>query len=139
MSSIIAGSVLVGLLAVGSDGRNPSLWNAPLPLAVPCPVANPVAAPVATHQFHRLVWENRDQLCRYVDKGEDGWVELDKDGQVFLQFKELKRNCDFVELSDQKRGYILRLYNDALFIKGGYEGFHKFDDFTQFYGGTWIK
>lgn len=139
MSSIIAGSVLVGLLVVGMDGQSPTLLNTPLPLTASCPVTHPVAAPVASNQFHRLVWENREQLCRYVDKGEDGWVELDKDGQVFLQFKELKRNCDFVELSDQKRGYILRLYSDALFIKGGHEGFHKFDEFTQFYSGVWVK
>lgn len=133
MSSTIIGSVLLGLLAVRADGQSAS------PLAANCLVAKPVAAPVATNPSHRLVWENRDQLCRYVDKGEDGWVELDKDGQVFLQFKELRRNCDFVELSDQKRGYVLRLYHDALFIKGGYEGFHKFDEFTLFYSGAWIK
>lgn len=88
---------------------------------------------------HRLVWEQGDCLCRFADKGEEGWVELDKEGKVFLQFKEMRRNIDFVELYDQKRGYLLRLYKDALFIKGGNEGFHKFADFTLLYEGHWVK
>lgn len=133
MSHFIAGSILLNVLATGIDGQSPTL------LATPTPVSHPLTAPAVSNQFHRLVWENGERQCRFVDKGEEGWVELDKDGKVFLQFKELKRNCDYVELSDQKRGYILRLYGDALFIKGGHAEFHKFEEFTQFYTGAWVK
>lgn len=100
---------------------------------------NDSRATTTSSENHRLVWEQGERLCRFVDKGEEGWVELDKDGKVFLQFKEMRRNIDFVELFDQKRGYLLRLYKDGLFVKGGRDGFHKFDEFTRLYEGQWVK
>lgn len=88
--------------------------------AIPFPAihtANHVDRSLSSSQKHyRLIRENFDQLCRFADKGQDCWVELDKDGKVFLEFKEVRRNCDFVELFDPRRGYQLRLHQDARFI-----------------------
>jgi hypothetical protein len=88
---------------------------------------------------YRLVWQNAEGLARFVDQGEGYWAEVDQNGEVFLPFQEVRRNCDFVELYDRSRGYTLRLYDDALLILGGHEGFSTFPDFTAYYVGRWVK
>src|SRR5262245_48416075 len=79
-------------------------------------------------QTHRLAWEHAERLCQFIDKGSDGWVEVDKAGRPSFHFKEVQRNCDFVELFDTNRGYTLRLYKGAMYIKGGNEGLQRFED-----------
>lgn len=123
MRNIFRGLAIIGLLAatLSASGGSTSLQiehqHAPL------------------DQTHRLIWEHTKGLCRYVDKGEDYWVELDRAGKVFLQFKEVRRNVDFVELFDERRGYTLRLYKNAMLIRGGNDGFQKFAEFTSYYEG----
>ena len=51
-----------------------------------------------------------------------------------FRFKETRRNCDFVELLDRDRGLTVRLYQNALFVKGV-----GFEDFTKYYDGRWVK
>lgn len=127
MRNIFRGLAIIGLLAatLSASGGSTSLQiehqHAPL------------------DQTHRLIWEHTKGLCRYVDKGEDYWVELDRAGKVFLQFKEVRRNVDFVELFDERRGYTLRLYKNAMLIRGGNDGFQKFAEFTSYYEGCWVK
>ncbi|MBC7964897.1 MAG: hypothetical protein H7Z17_03140 [Fuerstia sp.] len=133
MRNIIVGLAIVALLAVGlyaQDVRQSASMQ---------DRGDQVQATTVVEDTHRLVWENAERLCQFADTGDDCWVELDKDGEVFLQFTERKRNCDFVELMDHSRGYVLRLYKDALFIKGGNEGFSRFEDFTLYYKGLWVK
>lgn len=92
------------------------------------------AAEAAKEAVHRLVWEHGEKLCQFVDKGDEAWVEVDKDGKPTFSFKEARRNCDFVELSDARRGLTVRLYKDAMFMKGG-----PIEDFTKQYDGKWAK
>lgn len=127
MSKIVGGIALAGLLAMALSARGESFALQIETLRSPL------------DQTHRLIWEHAEGLCRYVDKGEDYWVELDKGGKVFLQFKEVRRNVDFVELFDERRGYTLRLYKNAMLIRGGNDGFQKFADFTSYYDGRWVK
>lgn len=87
----------------------------------------------------RLAWKQSQGLCQFVDKGEGDWAELDKEGKVFQKFKETRRTVDFVDLFDAARGYNIRLYKHSLLIKGGKDGYHRFDDFTKFYDGGWVK
>lgn len=133
MKSILAALMTIGLVTAGSQAR-----GFDQDFTSRASEGNPRATTTSSEN-HRLVWEQGQRLCRFADKGEEGWVELDNDGKVFLQFKEMRRNIDFVELYDQKRGYLLRFYKDALFVKGGKEGFHKFDEFTLLYEGQWVK
>jgi hypothetical protein len=133
MNRIFAAMVMTGLLTGGLEGRESRLAVSRLD------GKRDRSVTTNSNDTHRLVWEQSQHLCRFVDRGEDGWVELGADDKVFLTFRELRRNLDFIELYDQKRGYQLRLYKDALFMKGGNEGFHKFDEFTQYYGGQWAK
>ena len=133
MRYAIAGPLIVGLLAMALYAQQPQRD------AVPTGARGNTRVVIGSPRLHRLVWQNTENLAQFDDKGEDYWVELDKDGNVFLQFKEVRRNCDFVELFDDTRGYVLRLYDDALFIQGGRDGFAKFQDFTQYYGGRWVK
>jgi len=129
MRHAFVGSVIVVLLAMAVYAQQPPR-DASL---------HGCCGKIGSPRLHRLVWQNAENLAQFADKGEEYWVELDKDGKVFLQFKEVRRNCDFVELFDETRGYVLRLYDDALFIQGGRDGFAKFQDFTQYYGGRWVK
>ena len=133
MRHVIAGSLIVGLLAMALYAGQPQRT------AVRTGGGGDTPAAIGSPRLHRLVWQSAENMAQFADKGEDCWVELDKDGKVFLQFKEVRRNCDFVELFDDTRGYVLRLYDDALFIQGGREGFARFQDFTQYYGGRWVK
>jgi hypothetical protein len=59
---------------------------------------------------------------------------LDKVGAISFRFKETRRNGDFVELIDRDRGLTVRLYNNALFVKGV-----GFEDFEKYYDGRWVK
>ena len=133
MRNMIVGLAIVALVTVGLQAQDVSQS------ASMRDGGGHARATTAMDDTHRLVWENAERLCRLADKGDDCWVELDKDGKVFLQFEERTRNCDFVELMDHSRGYVFRLYRDALFIKGGNEGFHRFEDFTLYYTGLWVK
>ena len=121
MKNALVWIVLVGFLAGTTGARSAGVEDASQP------------------SHYRLAWRHAEQLCQYVDKGEDTWVELDKDGGVFLQFKETRRNCDFVELQDPSRGYTFRLYKDALLIEGGNKGFLRFEEFTRYCSGAWVK
>jgi hypothetical protein len=121
MNNTLVWIVLVGFLAGSTGARDASAQDA------------------SQSPHHRLAWRHAEQLCQYVDKGEDTWVELDKDGGVFLQFKETRRNCDFVELQDPSRGYTFRFYKDALLIQGGNKGFQRFEEFTKYYSGEWVR
>jgi hypothetical protein len=87
----------------------------------------------------RLVWEHAEGLCRYADQGGGNWHEVAKDGSVSFRFIETSRNCDFVDLLDKGRGYTVRLYKDAMLMKGGDDGLQRFDDFTKYYDGRWVK
>ncbi|MEI8381730.1 MAG: hypothetical protein WCJ09_16495 [Planctomycetota bacterium] len=127
MRNIFGGIAIIGLLAATLRAS-----GGPMPLQIE-------HQHTAIDQTHRLIWEHTEGLCRYVDKGEDYWVELDKSGKVFLQFKEVRRNVDFVELFDERRGYTLRLYKNAMLIRGGNDGFQKFADFTSYDEGRWVK
>lgn len=114
-AAIIAMGCLAGLVAVAEEPAKP-------------------AAKAAKETVHRLVWEHAEKLCQFVDKGDEAWVEVDKDGKPTFSFKEARRNCDFVELSDRSRGLTVRLYKDAMFMKGG-----PIEDFTKQYDGKWAK
>ncbi|WP_020474423.1 hypothetical protein [Zavarzinella formosa] len=118
--------VMFGMLAVMAGAQEP-----------PKVVVTP-AAP-AEESINRLVWEHAEGLCRYVDKGDDVWWEVDNNGVSHFQFKETKRNADFVELIDKNRGYTLRLYKNAMHMKGGIDGVQKLEDFTKYYDGRWVK
>lgn len=92
-------------------------------------------AVVPAADVHRLVWEHAEGLCQFIDKGETHWVEVDKKtGTVSFRFKETCRNGDFVELLDHDRGLTVRLFKNALFLKGV-----AFEDFTKYYDGRWVK
>ena len=133
MRIAIVGMVLLGLLAVAVVGQEPPTPIKPeVPVTpVPGPIVLPKVVP-APDDSHRLVWENSAWQCQYVDKGDDKWVEIDRaTGAVSFRFKETRRNCDFVELLDQERGYTVRLYKDALFIKGGNDGLARHEDFMK--------
>lgn len=138
MRNMSVGMMLVGMTAIAASAHDSNEKTGPA-ADRPALKVQPEAVRVSDDSHHRLVWEQSDRLCQYVDKGEDGWVELDKDGKVFLRFRELRRNIDFVDLLDQSRGYHLRLYKNAMFIKGGNDGFQKFEDFTKYYDGSWVK
>lgn len=96
--------------------------------------AKPKAKTTKEATVHRLAWEEAEKECQFVDKGNDTWYELGKDGKPVFEFKESRRNCDFVELNDKRRGLTLRLYKDAMFMKGG-----PVEDFTKYYDGKWVK
>ena len=130
MRNAIAG-VVVGLLALTTGAQEPPRGNGPI---APGDGDRPTAA-AAPSGVYRLTWEHAEGLCQFVDKGEENWVEVDKKaGTVSFRFKETRRNCDFVELLDRDRGLTVRLYKDALFIKGV-----AFEDFTKYYDGRWVK
>lgn len=124
-SAMIWGAV-VGLLAVAVVGQAP---------AQDSQSGGDKGGP-ATDGVRRLVWEHADRLCQFVDKGNEDWVEVNKEGAVTFRFKETKRNFDFVELLDRDRGYTLRLYKNAMYMKASGDGS---SDFTKYYDGRWVK
>lgn len=129
MRHAFAGSVIVVLLAMAVYAQQPPDDTS----------RHGGYGKLGSPHLHRLVWQNAENLAQFADKGEEYWVELDKDGKVFLLFKEVRRNCEYVELFDETRGYVLRLYENALFIQGGRDGFARFQDFTEYYRGRWVK
>jgi hypothetical protein len=117
MRNTLAGLMMFGLLVAATGAQEPR--------------KDDPAAPVP-EQVQRLAWEHAERLCQFVDKGEDNWVEVDKDGKTQFQFRETRRNGDFIELIDKNRGLTLRLYKNAMFLKVG-------DDFAKYYDGRWVK
>jgi TPR repeat protein len=90
----------------------------------------------ASAQDKRHVWEHTDRL--FKDHGNKRWIETDRQGQTLFTFSETDRNSDFIEIQDSSRGYTVRLYGDAMYIKGGTrQDLKKFDQFTKYYDGKW--
>lgn len=102
----------------------------PIP-SVPPPGMSNMPGP---ESVYRLTWTHAKGLCQFVDKGDENWVELDKVGAVAFRFQETRRNCDFIELHDQSRGLTVRMYQNAMFIRG-----LGFEDWFQYYSGQWSK
>ena len=87
-------------------------------------------------QDNRQVWEHTDR--QFKDQGNRIWIETDRHGEVLFTFTEIDRNSDFIEIQDSSRGYTVRLYGNAMYIKGGNRSdLKKFDDFTKYYDGKW--
>ena len=80
----------------------------------------------------RLVWSYEGGYFR--DQDADGWVERNPSGEY--HFKEVRRNREFIELYDCSRDCTVRLYKDAMFLKG-FNGEHP--DFIKFYCGRWTQ
>jgi len=89
-------------------------------------------------QDNRQVWEHTDRL--FKDQGNRSWIETDRQGKVLYTFTEIDRTGDFIEIQDSSRGYTVRLYGNAMYIKGGNKsGLAKFAEFTKFYDGKWSE
>ncbi len=88
--------------------------------------------------LQRVEWVSKGGVLR--TGGNRQWVEL-KNGTVRFRFVETSRTGDFVELYDSGRGYTLRLYQDAMFIRGGKpgSGLSQFSSFTRLVNGSWTK
>ena len=90
----------------------------------------------ASTQDKRQVWEHADRL--FKDQGKKRWIETDRQGKALFTFTETDRNSDFIEIQDSSRGYTVRLYGNAMYIKGGSrQDVKKFDEFTKYYDGKW--
>ena len=94
--------------------------------------ANLAAEQQPAEPTQRLAWEHAERVCQFVDKGDDNWAEVDKDGKTTFEFRETRRNVDFIELFDKSRGLTLRLYKNAMYLKVG-------EEFAKYYEGRWVK
>lgn len=92
--------------------------------AVIC-IINPVEA-----DMKRLVWSYNGGF--FLDQGNGNWIEKNPTGKY--HFREADRNAEFIELYDGSRPCTVRLYEDAMYIKGGV-----YSDFTKLYDGEWTK
>jgi hypothetical protein len=79
----------------------------------------------------RLVWSYEGGF--FADKDKKNWIEENPTGKYF--FKEVDRNEDYIELYDKSRDCTVRLYKDAMYLKG----LGQFNDFVKLYDGEWTK
>jgi hypothetical protein len=86
----------------------------------------------AQAQVQRLTWGHSGGY--FVDQGGGTWIEKNRLGVPSYRFSEVERNDDYVELYDSSRGYTVRLYDTAMYIRGA-----NFPDFTKYYSGRWLK
>lgn len=87
----------------------------------------------------RKVWESSDKNAKFIAKSRKKWEEQNKDGEVVFRFIEKERTDEYIDIYDQTRGYTLRIYKTEMMIKGGNEGYNKFEEFTKLYDGEWVK
>jgi hypothetical protein len=83
------------------------------------------------HHFDRIVWQYQGGFFKDVGRGR--WTESNASGTY--HFQEVNRNRDFVDLWDGSRGFTVRLYDHAMYLKGG----NDYRDFTKFYDGNWTE
>ena len=83
------------------------------------------------NDLRRVVWQYQGGFFKDVGRGR--WTESNPSGTY--HFQEVNRNRDFVDLWDGSRGFTVRLYDHAMYLKGGND--HR--DFTKFYDGNWTE
>ena len=81
----------------------------------------------------RTIWIRRDG--QFADAGNGIWVETNNTKTDRAEFKEVKRNADFVEFADASRPMFIRLFpTNAIFSSAGDNG-----QWNQLYEGSWNK
>jgi hypothetical protein len=89
-----------------------------------------LTASAAHADTKRLVWTYSGGFFR--DDGNGQWTEKNASGDY--HFREAGRNREFIELRDDSRDCTVRLYCNAMFLKG-FNGQHP--NFIKFYEGHW--
>lgn len=98
---------LVGALALAS-----ALGAGWLMIPVPRP------APYAGQRRH---WEGTNGVCFVHDPDGNQWQEQDEHGEAFFWFKEHARTTEYIELLDESRDLLIRLYDDRVAVKSNAE------------------
>jgi len=84
-------------------------------LMIPMPQPAPYAG-------ERSQWEGSNGVCFVHYPAENQWKEQDEYGQPFFWFVEHARTPDYVELLDEGRNTLVRLYNDRVAVKSNTQG-----------------
>ena len=65
----------------------------------------------------RSCWEGSNGVCFAHYPDENQWKEQDEYGQPFFWFVEQARTPEYIELLDESRNLLIRLYADRVAIK----------------------
>jgi len=78
----------------------------------------PQPAPYSGVRSH---WEGSNGVCFAHYPEENQWKEQDEHGEAFFWFKEHARTPEYIELLDESRNLLIRLYDDRVAVKSNAE------------------
>lgn len=79
-------------------------------LVMPRPTATPYTG-------QRMCWEGSNGVCFVHHPDNEQWEEQDEFGQAFFWFVEHGRTPEYIELLDEGRQLLVRLYDDRVAVK----------------------